>query len=333
MTDLLKLDLPEISFTGANAAAASAKKAYDLHASLGKGGVLPFGVKPLPDELVFTDIQFSLQSSGQGDWAVPSTFRGRVAVFIDPAGAYCEEVDYPAQEDGPPRGLLPLGFLPIAPGNDAFISVKPCLMGPTVYRRGDRLCVAVETNDTHADKTFSVFASPIFEAPAGRDRLLELDAGVVRAVPVNNSYAGAHPVGYRSLVPCALGGSAVTLRWTAREHGMVIQAASIGIQAAPGLPHMVAAPVPILFAGSTGKTIPAYGEILTTTALNVAPGDTLVVHAEFGGCFTRKNATLSGRAFYTTTAGGHATATMPGTPMNDQGIAKATYGFDYVRVT
>lgn len=336
MTDRLKLDLPEIGFYGDNALAASAKKSYDLHAPLGAGGVLPWGVKPLPDELTLTDIQFSLQSSGDPSWEVPAGFAGRVAVFLDPGGWYEEEVDYPTQEDGHPRGLLPLAFMPIAPGLNKFIEVKPCLLGPTPYRRGDRLGVAVETNQgpgsPHAGKRFSVFASPIFTAP-GRSRLLELDTGVVRAIPLNNSYAGAHPVGYRSLVPCALGGSAVTLRWTAREDGMVIQAASIGIQAAPGSPHMAAAPVPILFDGAASKTIPAHGAILTTTALNVAAGQTLVVHAQFGGCFTRKNATLSGRAFYTTTAGGHATATMPGTPMNDLGVAKATYGFDYVRVT
>ena len=344
MTDRLKLDLPEIGFYGDNALAASAKRSYDLHAPLGAGGVLPWGVKPLPDELTLTDIQFSLQSSGDPSWEVPAGFAGRVAVFVDPGGWYEEEVDYPTQEDGHPRGLLPLGFMPIAPGLNRFIEVKPCLLGPTPYRRGDRLAVAVETNQgpgsPHAGKRFSVFASPIFTAP-GRSRLLELDSGVVRAIPLNGSYVGEHPVSYRSTVPAIChGGLEVEIDFAAREHGMVINAAGVGVQA--NGPHMAATPMPVLFDAEPSVTIPAWGRATGRAFLPTSPGQTLLVDLEFGGCFAFKGATVpngsatpgsrSGRSWYSTVSS-RASATMLGTPLQDYGVKQRTYGFDCVRVT
>lgn len=344
MTDRIKLDLPEISFYGDNALAKAAKRSYDLHAKLGAGGVLPWGVKPLPDEILVSDIQFSLQSSGDPSWEVPAGFAARVAVFVDPAGWYEEEVDYPAQEDGHPRGLLPLGYMPIAPGLGKFIEVKPCPLGPTVYRRGDRLGVAVETNQgpgsPHAGKLFSVFASPIFTA-AGRSRLLELDAGVVRAIPLNGSYAGAHPVSYRSSVPAiGHGGTVVEIDFAAREHGMVINAAGVGVQASG--PNMTAPPVPLLFDGQASVTVPAGIRATGRAVLPAVAGQTLLVDLEFGGCFAFKGATVpggsatpgsrSGRSWYSTVSS-RTSATMLGTPLQDYGVKQRTYGFDCVRVT
>lgn len=342
---LIKMDLPEIAFYGDNNLAKAAKRSYDLYAPLGKGGVLPYGYKPLPAALTFEKIQFSLQSSGDPSWEVPAGFAGRVAVFVDPDGRYEEEVDYPAQEDGHPRGLIPLGVMPIAPGRANFIQPQDCLLGPTSFRPGDRLGVAIETNQgpgsPHAGKLLSVFASPVFSA-VGRERLLEFDTNVVRAVPLNGSYAGTHPF-YRSTVPAIRqGGTEIELRFAAREHGMVIVSAGVGVQAAPDSPHMKAPPVPLGFAGAAGAVVPAWTEVFGRASLPLAAGDTVLVDLEFSGCFAFKGVSVpngsptpgsrSGRSWYST-ASSRTSATMLGTPMQDYGVKQRTYGFDCVRVS
>lgn len=328
MSEPIKLDLPAINFFGDNEMAAiQAKRSYDLHARIGRGGITPYGRKLLPDEILFTHIQWSLQAP----WDMPANMRGRVAVFIDRRDAYGEEVDYPTQENGHPRGLLPLGYANLAPGGLPFIRVDPCVLGPTPYRCGDRLGVAVETNDTNVSQLFEVFASPIFQGNDGD--WLAYEEGAVWAVPLNGSYVGSHPVGYRSLVPAIrCGGTGVVVHFNTGADGMVINRASVGVALGDG-PHMAGPPVPLLFGGSASVALPPYADVnCDVAALETAAGQALIVHIEFGGAFSFKGASKYGRSWYTTTAGGHATAVMPGVPMQDYGVLKRTYGFDAVWV-
>lgn len=230
MPDLLPLILPEIAFNGGAASVPATRKAYDLHA------LLPVGYAPLPGEMEIGEVLWSLQAP----WVVPAGFYGRVALAVDPGGAYCREVGFVGGlEDGHPRTLKFLSHMDLTPGSAGFVVVKPAAV---TYRKGDKLIVAVETNDTNHGTGFEIFAAPRIRHEGDWPLL----PGVVWNVPLNGSATGDAPPCYRSLIPNTLAGSLVRVHVPA---GSVVTKASIGLQASG--PDMVAAPVPLTWGGLT----------------------------------------------------------------------------------
>lgn len=243
MPEPLPLDLPAINFDGSGPSCIAARRVYDLHADLEHGGVLPVGYEPPPDEFVIEKALFSLQSPS----SIPAGFSGRVTLFVDPGGRYEREVCFKAGvEDGHPRFLKPLGYLNLAPGAVPFIEVKPSLIGPVTYRRGDLLCIVPESNGANIG-AIQAFIAPIIESTWGD---FKPAADVVYAVPLNGSAPGSAPPCFRSLIPNTTPGAQVSVHV---PEGNVLMKASIGIQNGTG-PNMTAAPLPLTWGGQPAGT-------------------------------------------------------------------------------
>lgn len=300
MSEPIPLDLPAIDMDGTAASCKAARRVYDLHADLEHGGVLPVGDEPPPDEFTISGALLSLQAP----WSIPAGFNGRIALFVDPGGRYEREVAFKAGvEDGHPRFLKPIAFLNLVPGTVPFIEVRPSLIGPVTYRRGDLLCIAPESNDVNVGD-IQAFIAPIIESTWGDFRPAP---GVVYAIPLNGSSPGGAPACFRSLIP-SIGEGGDFVRVHVPE-GSMLAAAGIGIQNGTG-PNMVAAPVPLTWGGQpagTGWSDPA--------PLATAPGMSLLIDMSIAGAWRFKGVkdefTSSAVSWYSD-ADSHASAQMLG---------------------
>lgn len=267
MTEIRKLDLPEIAYIGTDPV--SARRVYDLHDPKFR----PVGWAPFADELKIVGGGVSIQSPR----IIPANVYGQITVFVDPAGRYLAEAgDFlHGKEDCTSRSNKPVCWKAIEPGRVPFMTFAPPPYAPVVYyRKGDRLVVAPEGDavDLHA------FGSLLIEGEGD----WPFDPGVAYAVPCNST-TGVLADGLacvRCVLPTrgAVAGTHGQLHVSGGTGGVNVAHVSIGLWSGSG-PSMVATPVPVLWSGGSAALSAAPGADVWSDvfALGIPAGAYLVL--------------------------------------------------------
>lgn len=272
MIEQIPIFAPPIVFPPTLAAGEAAKCVLRLEDLL-------VGYGPLPDVVRITRLVMS--NEGAGDY--PAGCSGKIDVAVDPHRRFIVPAQFPARERLQPKHPKLLGSLQTYPGRPKLLVQDH---SPVIgYRKAtDRIIVAPNIYGDFAG-TVALYLAFYIESDFG-DWPLDPRNVFLQPITATTGSAPQPTHCFRSLIPSIPhGGTKVRVHNNAHEHGCNIVRQSIGIQAAPGSPDMIAPPVPLLCDGVAATLQPSWGEQWREADLVTYPGQSLIINTTVSGAW------------------------------------------------